>query len=193
VLQRLYDWTMEKAAHRHAVWYMCVFAFAESTFFPFPADILMVPMILANRDQAWRLAFFAGTASAIGGVFGYGIGYFLFEEVGKPILELYGYMQEFGKIQDWYKKYGELIVAVGGLTPIPYKAVTITSGVAQMDFVAFTAVSFVTRLVRFFAVAAALYIFGPPIKRFMDNNLKLATLLFLAVFIGGFVAIYYLA
>lgn len=192
MLQRLYDWTLEKAAHRHAVWWLMIFAFAEATFFPLPADVLLVPMVIAARAQAWRLAFLCGMASAAGGMLGFGIGYFLFEEVGRPILQLYGYMEQFVTLQEWYKEYGELIVAVGALSPIPYKAVTITSGVAQMDFVAFSGVSVVTRLIRFFAVAGALYVFGPPLKRFMDNNLKLATFLFLVVFIGGFAIIYFL-
>ena len=192
MLQRLYDWTMEKAAHRHAVWWLMAFAFAEATFFPLPADILLVPMVIAAREQAWRLSFFCAIASATGGELGYAIGYFLFEEVGKPILEFYNYMDQFESIQEQYNKYGELIVAIGAISPIPYKAVTITSGVAQMDFIAYTVTSYVTRMIRFFAVGGALYLFGPALKKFMDENLRLASTIFMILFIGGFVAIFWL-
>jgi membrane protein YqaA with SNARE-associated domain len=192
MLQRLYDWTMAKAGSRYALWWMCGFAFAEATFFPLPADVLLVPMVLAKRERAWRLALAAALASAIGGCFGYAIGYFLFEEVGRPILQFYGYMSEFAHIQALYRQYGEWIVAIGGLSPIPYKAVTITSGVAQMDFWAFNAVSLVSRVVRFYIVCGALYWFGPPVKRFIENNLHLSALLALALFIGGFLALAYL-
>jgi membrane protein YqaA with SNARE-associated domain len=191
MLQRLYDWAMTKAASPYAVWWMCAFAFAEATFFPLPADVLLIPMVLAVRQSAWRLAFFAALASSIGGCFGWAIGYFLFEEVGRPILELYGYMAEFARLQELYRHYGELIVAIGGLTPIPYKAVTITSGVAQMDFWSFNLASVGSRILRFYLVCGALYWFGPPVKRFIDNNLHLSALIGLALFVGGFVLLAY--
>lgn len=191
MLQRLYDWTLEKAAHRHAIWWLAVFAFAEATFFPIPADVLLVPMVIAARERAWRLAFVCAIASSTGGELGYGIGYFLYEEVGKPIIEFYGYREEFAEVQAQYRRFGEWIVAIGAISPIPYKVVTITSGVAEMDFLAYTVTSYATRLLRFFAVAAALYWFGPYVRRFMDANLELATFLFLVVFFGGFAIVYW--
>lgn len=191
MLKRLYDWSMAKAASPYAVWWMCAFAFAEATFFPLPADVLLIPMVLAVRSAAWKLAFYAAVASALGGCFGWAIGYFLFEQVGRPILEVYGYMSEFARLQDLFRKYGELIVAIGGLSPIPYKAVTITSGVAQMDFLSFNAASVGSRLVRFYLVCGALYWFGPPVRRFIDNNLHLAAVIGLALFIGGFALLGY--
>jgi len=191
VLQRLYDWTLEKAAHRHAVWWLVVFAFAEATFFPLPADVLLVPMVIAARNQAWKLSFFCALASAIGGVFGYGIGYFFFDTIGQSILEFYGYVEQFRKLQLQYNDYGVWIVAIGAISPIPFKLVTITSGVAQMDFWAFTITAIITRMIRFMAVGGLLYLFGPALKAFMDKNLKLASLLFLALFIGGFVIVAY--
>ena len=191
MLQRLYDWSMVKAASPYAVWWMCVFAFAEATFFPLPADVLLIPMVLAVRRAAWRLAALAAVASALGGCFGYGIGYYLFEQVGEPILRFYGYLAEFARLQDLYRQHGELIVAIGGITPIPYKAVTITSGVAQMDFWTFNAVSLISRVIRFFAVCAALYFFGPLVRRFIERNLHLSATMAIALFVGGFVLLAY--
>lgn len=189
MLRPLYDWTMDKAAHRHAVWWLCAFAFAEATFFPIPADVLLIPMIMAVRQNALRLSIVCALASATGGEFGYAIGYYFYEAVGKPIIEFYGYTAQFAELQDEYRKYGEWIVAIGAISPIPYKVVTITSGVAQMDFVAYTATSYGTRMIRFLAVGGLLWYFGPPIKRFIEERMGLAALLFLALFIGGFAVI----
>jgi membrane protein YqaA with SNARE-associated domain len=210
LLQRLYDWTMEKAAHRHAVWWLMIFAFAEATFFPLPADILLIPMVIAVRSDAWRLGFLCAIASATGGEVGYGIGYFLKDLVAVPILQFYDMMAAFEKLQCWYDprsvatcppgsrmegflglSNGSIIVAIGAISPIPYKAVTITSGILHMDFLEYSVTSYVTRMIRFMGVAGGLYFFGPPLKRFMDNNLKLATVVFLAIFVGGFVMIKY--
>lgn len=201
---------MEKAAHRHAVWWLMVFAFAEATFFPLPADVLLVPMVIAVRSAAWRLAFLCALASAIGGSFGYAIGYFLKDLVAVPILDFYNLLPAFEKLQCWYDptsvagcppeakvhgflglSNGAIIVAIGAISPIPYKAVTITSGILHMDFWEFTITSFVTRMIRFMTVAGGLYFFGPALKRFMDKNLKLASLVFLGIFVGGFVMIKY--
>ncbi len=201
---------MEKAAHRHAVWWLMIFAFAEATFFPLPADILLVPMVIAARERAWKLGFLCAIASATGGELGYAIGFFLKDLVAVPILQFYDMMDAFQKLQCWYDpkslatcpagsqvegflglSNGAIIVAIGAISPIPYKAVTITSGILHMDFLEYTVTSYVTRLIRFMGVAGGLYFFGPPLKRFMDNNLKLATLLFIGVFIGGFVLIKY--
>ena len=186
MLQRLYDWSMIKAASPHAVWWMSIFAFAEATFFPLPADVLLVPMVLAVRRSAWRLAMLAALSSAVGGCFGYGIGYFLYNQVGEPILQFYGYLTDFERIQVLYRRYGELIVAIGGITPIPYKAVTIASGVAQMDFWAFSTVSVISRVARFFVVCAALYYLGPLVRDFIEKNLHLSAGIALALFVGGF-------
>lgn len=192
MLEGLYNWTMAKAAHRHAVWWLAVFAFAEATFFPVPADVLLVPMVIAVRERAWKLSFICALASATGGELGYAIGYFLYAEIGEPIIEFYGYLDQFAALQEQYREYGVWIVATGAISPIPYKLVTITSGVAEMDFWAYTATSYVTRMFRFFAVGAALYFFGPWVKRFMDNNLKLAFTIFMIIFIGGFAIVYWL-
>ena len=191
VLQRLYEWVLSKAAHPHALWWLVVFAFAEATFFPIPADILLIPMIIAARQRAWALAAWCTAASVLGGCFGWLIGYGLFETVGRPLIELYSSMEQFAKVQAEYNKYGVFFVLVGAVTPIPFKVVTIASGVAHMDFFAFTGASIVGRGARYFAVAGALYIFGPWIKQFMDRNLKLAMLVFTALLVGGFFLLAY--
>ena len=189
VLERLYGWAMAKAAHPHAFWWLVAFAFAEATFFPLPADILLIPMVLAVRARAWRLAAACTVASVTGGYFGWLIGYFFFEEVGRPLLELYGAMEQMAVAGAEYRKYGELFVAIGALTPVPYKVVTITSGFFQMDPLAFGGVSLIGRGVRFFAVAGAFYLFGPLAEKLVRRNLKLALAVFIAVLVAGFVMV----
>ena len=189
MLQQLYGWAMAKAAHPHAFWWLVAFSFAEATFFPLPADVLLIPMILAVRSRAWKLAAACTAASVIGGYFGWMIGYFAFEEIGRPLLELYGAMDKMAVAQAEYGKYGELFVAIGALTPVPYKVVTISSGFFQMDPLAFGVVSLIGRGVRFFAVAGAFYLLGPMAERLVRRNLKLAFAAFAATFIAGFVLV----
>lgn len=186
VLHRLYAWTLDKAGHRHAIWWLVVLSFAEASFFPVPADVMLAPMVFAVRRRWFMLATACTLASVAGGCFGYGIGYFLFETVGKPLIEIYSSMEQFARIQAEYNKNGVLIVLLGAITPIPYKVVTIASGLAQMDFALFTGASFVGRGLRYYAVAGLFFVFGPWIKQFMDRNLKLAVGVFTAVLVGGF-------
>ena len=180
---------MAKAAHPHAFWLLVAFSFAEATFFPLPADVLLIPMVLAVRARAWRLALACTVASVAGGCFGWTIGYFAFEDLGQPLLELYGGMDWMARAQAEYKKYGELFVAIGALTPVPYKVVTIASGFFQMDPASFALVSLIGRGVRYFAVAGAVYLFGPLIHRFINRNAQLAFAVFTALLLGGFVLV----
>ena len=186
MLQQLYRWTVAKAAHPHAVRWLVVFAFAEATFFPLPADILLIPMVLAVRAQAWRLAAICTAASVAGGCFGWLIGHYAFEEIGRPLLEFYGGMEGMALARAEYERYGELFVAIGAITPVPYKVVTIASGFFQMDPAAFALVSLVGRGLRYFAVAAAFYLFGPAVERLIDRNVRLAAAIFLTLLLGGF-------
>ena len=192
VLQRLYAWTLEKAAHRHAVYWLVVLSFAEASFFPVPADVMLAPMVFAVRRRWLMLATVCTLASVTGGCFGYGIGYFLFEAVGRPLVELYSSMEQFARVQAAYNKHGVLIVLIGALTPVPYKVVTIASGVAQMDFALFSLTSFVGRGARYYAVAGLFFVFGPWIKKFMDENLKLAVTAFTVLLVGGFAVLAFL-
>ena len=189
MFERLYGWAMAKAAHPHAFWWLVAFAFAEATFFPLPADILLIPMVLAVRARAWRLAAACTVASVAGGCFGWLIGTFAFEELGRPLLELYGAMDKMALLRAEYHKYGELFVAIGAVTPVPYKVVTIASGFFQMDPASFALVSLVGRGVRYFFVAGAVFLFGPMIDRFINRNAKLAFAVFTVLLLGGFVLV----
>ncbi len=185
MLRRLYDWTMSLAAHPHALFWLAVLTFAESSFFPIPPEAMLIPMILAQRDQAWRIVAVCTIASVLGGVAGYGIGALAYEGLGKSIIEFYGADAKFSIFQGWYSEWGAWIVAAGGFTPIPYKVVTIASGVADLDLVTFSIASVLSRGARFLIVAALLWHFGDPIRKFVEARLTLlATLFFVMLFLG---------
>ncbi len=192
MLRRLYDWTMGLAGHRHALWVLAAVAFIESSVFPIPPDVLIIPMVLAARDRAWRIAAVATVASVLGGGLGYLIGAALFETLGRPLLEFYGQMDSFDEFRRIYEEWGDWIVAGAGFTPFPYKVVTIASGVAGLDPVTFMAASAASRGARFFLVAALLWQFGPPIRVFIEKYLPYLAWAFFILLIGGFVALRYL-
>lgn len=191
-MRGLYNWTIRLAGHRHATAALFAVSFAESSVFPVPPDAMLVPMILANPRKAWLFAGVCTLASVLGGIVGYGIGYFLYDALGRPILELYGQQDQIESAITWYQKWGTLIVAAKGFTPIPYKVVTITSGFAHLDIWAFILASIVSRIPRFFLVAALLRRYGDPIRAFIEKRLYLVTMLFLLFLVGGFVVIEYL-
>lgn len=192
MLQRTYDWTMRQAAAPHALWTLAVISFIESSIFPIPPDILLVPMILAAREKAWRVAAVCTVASVLGGYAGYGVGYFLFESVGQPLLAVYGYMDKFAEFSALYNEWGAWIVGMAGFTPFPYKVITIASGVTQLDPVVFGIASTISRAARFFLVAALLWKFGPPIRAFIERYLGPLTLAFFVLLFGGFAALKFL-
>ena len=192
VLRRLYDWTMDLAGHRHALLALAVISFAESSVFPIPPDVLLILMILAARERAWLIAGVCTLASVVGGVFGYAIGALLFDTLGQPIVEFYGYLDRYQEFQAGYEEWGAWIVAGAGFTPFPYKVITITSGVMQLDFAVFMIASIASRGARFFLLAALLWYFGPPIRSFIERYLAQLTILFFVLLFGGFVALRYL-
>lgn len=192
MIRSLYDWTMRAASHKHAVPTLFGVSFAESSFFPIPPDIMLIPMVLANRAKAWFYAAVATVASVLGGVFGYLIGYFLFESLGKPMLEFYGYAEKFASFATQYNDYGAWIVFVFGVTPFPYKVITIASGATHLNIFMFMLASVLSRGLRFFIVAALLYWFGPPIRDFIEKRLGLVFTVFVVLLFGGFIAIRYL-
>ena len=192
MLRRLYDWTMSLAAHRHALLALAVVSFAESSVFPIPPDVLLIPMILAARERAWLIATVCTVASVVGGVAGYAIGALLFDTVGQPIVEFYGYLDRFHEFQARYDEWGAWIVAGAGFTPFPYKVITITSGVMNLDFGVFMVASALSRGARFFLVALLLWHFGSPIRSFIERYLPQLTILFFLLLFGGFIALRYL-
>ena len=191
MLRRLYNWTMELAAHRHAMAWIAVIAFLESSVFPIPPDILLIPMVLAAPTRAWRIVTIVTTASVLGGLAGYAIGIFLFEVIGRAILDFYGYFDKFARFQEWYKEWGGWIVFAGGFSPVPYKVITIASGTVQLDIWTFAIVSIISRGVRFLIVAALLWKFGAEIRAFIERWLGPLTLAFVFLLVAGFVVIKY--
>jgi len=192
MLRRLYDWVMKLAAHRNATGVLAAVSFIESSVFPIPPDAFLIPMVLANRAKAWWYALVCTVASVVGGLLGYAIGAFLYDTLGSALLQFYGYQAHFEEFATNYNKDGALYVFGAGLTPFPYKVITIASGATQLALPVFLAASVVARGIRFFAVAALLYYFGPPIKTFIEKYLGLLTVLFFLLVVAGFVAVKYL-
>jgi len=188
-LRQLYAWTMAQATRPHALWILAVISFVESSVFPIPPDVLLIPMVLAAPHRAWLIAGVCTVSSVLGGMAGYAIGALLFEAIGRPVLELYGYMAEFAQFQARYNAWGAWIVFGAGLTPFPYKVVTIASGVTDLNLTTFIAASVLSRGMRFFLVAALLWYFGEPIRLFIERNLGWLTILFFVLLLGGFLVL----
>lgn len=187
--RRIYDYTLNLAARQNALTWLFIIAFIESSFFPIPPDIMIIPMVLATPKDAYKIAGVATLASVLGGWFGYFIGVYGFELIARPLLEFYGYMQQFGEFENYYHEYGAWIVFGAGLTPFPYKIVTIASGVVRLDMVVFTIASIIARGMRFYFIAWLLKRYGDPMKIFIEKNLNLLSVLFMLLLIGGFAAI----
>lgn len=191
MLRRLYDWTMSLAAHRQAPRALAGVSFAESSFFPIPPDILLIPMVIAERHRAWLFATICTVASVLGGLLGWVIGAFLFEQVAQPILQVYGYADKFAEFAARYNEWGAWIVFIAGLTPFPYKVITIASGATGLSLPIFIVASILSRGLRFFAVAGLLYWLGPPIRDFIERRLGLVFTAFVVLLLGGFVVARY--
>ncbi len=187
LMRRAYDWTMANASKPHAWWALFAVSFAESSFFPIPPDVMLVPMALANRRRAFLLAAWCTLASVMGGILGYAIGSLLYDSVGQWLIAAYGYGEKLDEFRALYAEYGAWIILIKGLTPIPFKLVTIASGFAGYDFATFVMLSVITRGARFFLVAGLIYVFGEPIRHFIEKRLEMAMLIALAVVIAGFV------
>ena len=192
MLRNVYDRVMGLAGHRLAVWWLMLVSFVESSVFPIPPDVMLVPMVLAKRAKAWFYAAVATFSSVLGGAAGYAIGFFLFDLVGEPILSFYGKMEKFEQFAQGYNEWGAAIVLFAGVTPFPYKVITIASGVTALSFPVFMLASLVARGLRFYLVAALLYWFGPPIRDFIERRLGLVTLAFFVALFGGFIALRYM-
>jgi membrane protein YqaA with SNARE-associated domain len=180
------------ASHRHALWVLAFVAFIESSVFPIPPDALMIPMIIARPSRAFVIAAVATVASVLGGVAGYAIGYGAFELVGRPVLEFYGKDAYFADFSVRYAEWGAWAVLIAGVTPFPYKVITILSGATALSLPVFILASVVARALRFFIVAALLWKFGAPIRDFIEKRLGLLFVVFVVLLIGGFYAVRFL-
>jgi membrane protein YqaA with SNARE-associated domain len=183
----LYSRVRSLAEGPHAERALAAVAFAESSFFPIPPDVLLAPMALANPRRAWRYALIATVASVVGGMLGYAIGALLYGTIGQWLINLYGYGAKMEALKQTYAQWGWLVILVKGATPIPYKLVTIVSGLLGYNFPLFVALSAVTRGVRFFLVAGVLRLFGEPLRAALERNFAAALAGFAALVVAGFV------
>lgn len=191
MLRKLYDWTMSLAATKNAERMLAAVSFAESSIFPIPPDVLLIPMVLADRRKWLRYALVCTIASVIGAIAGYLIGMFLYEQVAQPILALYGKAESMDNLRLWFEKYGYWAVLFAALTPFPFKVLTIFSGFAALNLPIFIGAAIIGRSVRFFLVSFLLFMFGEPIKAFIEKRLGILFTLFMVLLIGGFVAVRY--
>ena len=192
MIRRLYDWTISLSAHPRALWALAIVAFVESSFFPIPPDILMIPMILAAPTRAWLIALVATVSSVLGGMFGYFIGAALFDTVGQWIFNAYGKEDAVASFNQRFNDWGAWAVLVAGVTPFPYKVITIMSGWTGLSIPVFILSSIVARGLRFFVLAALLWKFGAPIRMFIEKYLGLLFTLFVILLFGGFYALRFL-
>jgi membrane protein YqaA with SNARE-associated domain len=192
MLQRIYDKTIAMAESPNALWALAFVAFIESSVFPIPPDVLMIPMILATPSRAWLIAGVALVSSVLGGLLGYAIGALAFESIGQPILAAMGKAEAMEAFNSRFNDFGFWAVLAAGVTPFPYKVITIMSGWTGMPLMTFMATSVLARGLRFFVVAGLLYFFGPPIRDFIEKRLGLMFTLFVLLLIGGFIVVKYI-
>ena len=186
MFKRLYDWTIALAESPRAPWALAAVAFAESSFFPIPPDVILIPMALAKPKKAWTYAAICTVSSVIGGMAGYGIGALLYDTVGLWLINLYGYAEKMEALRAFYGEWGWLFILVKGLTPIPFKLVTIISGLLGYNFPLFVLLATITRGVRFFAEAGILNHFGDPIRALLEKHFATFMALIVVTIIGGF-------
>lgn len=193
MFKKLYDWTLSLAESRHATLALAGIAFAESSFFPLPPDLILLPMSIAKPQKAWFYAAVCTVASVVGGILGYAIGSMLYDTLGQYIIKLYGYGPRIETLRAFYAQWGWAFILVKGLTPIPFKLVTIVSGLLGYNLPLFVLLAIITRGARFFLLAAAMTHFGDPIRAWMDKNFGWFILALVVTVIFGFWAAAHLA
>lgn len=186
MFKRLYDWTLSLAESRHSTLALAGIAFAESSFFPLPPDLILLPMSLAKPNKAWFYAAVCTAASVVGGMLGYAIGALLYDTIGQKIIALYGYGPRIGVLREFYAHWGWAFILVKGLTPIPFKLVTIVSGLLGYNLPLFILLSLITRGARFFLVAAAMNRYGDLVRVWMDKHFAWFIAILLAIIVFGF-------
>ena len=192
MIRALYDWTLRLADHPRALWARFVVGFIEASVFPIPPDVLMIPMILAAPRRAWLIAGTALAGSVLGGLMGYAIGALAFDTIGQPILAALGKGDAMAEFNARFNGVGFWAVLVAGITPFPFKVITIMSGWTAMPLTTFVVTAIIARALRFFLVAALLWKFGAPIREFIERRLGLVFTAFCIVLIGGFAAVRFL-
>lgn len=192
MVRKLYDWMMRNATGRHAWAGLAAFTFAEASVFPIPTDIMLIPMALADRKRAWLLGAWCTLWSVLGGIAGYAIGAFLYESLGEWLVRIYHMGSGMAQFQAWYDEYGAWIILLKGLSPVPYKLVTITSGFAHYSFLSFVILSIITRGGRFMLIAGLIAWKGEVARNFIEKRLEASLLVFLGVVVLGIVAVVYL-
>jgi len=192
MLLGLYNWTIALGQSRHALWALALIAFIESSVFPIPPDVLLIPMVIALPRKAFLFATVATVSSVLGGIFGYYIGAVLFDSVGQPLLDFYGKAEQFDSFSDSYNQYGAWAVLIAGVTPFPFKVITILSGSTDLNFSVFLFSSILARGLRFFLIAALLWKFGVPIRTFIEKRLGLVFIVAVVLLLGGFLLVKYL-
>lgn len=191
-VQGVYGCCMQLAAGKYALPSLLVVSFVESSFFPIPPDILLIPLVLSRRRNAFKIAFWTTVSSVIGGMFGYYIGYFLYDTIGISILNFFHYAEKFKEFQSLYNKWGAWIVFGAGITPFPYKIITIASGVTHLNLMIFIIASVIARGLRFYLISGLLWKFGEPVKNYIEKNLGWLSVLFFLLLAGGFALIKWL-
>jgi len=189
LLRSLYNWTLTKAEHKYSSWILSIVAFAESSFFPIPPDILLIPMIIAKKSKAWLYAFTCTLSSVLGGMAGYTIGYFFYNSIGLLIINAYHLSNSFSTFESYYNEYGILIVLGAGFTPFPFKFITIASGVFNLNIFLFILTAIVARGLRFYLLAGLLFIFGEKIRILIDRYFNLLAILFFILLAGSMLLI----
>lgn len=190
MFKRLYEWSMRAGNSSRALWMFALVSFSESAMLPLPVDAVSIPIMLAARHRVWMVALIGTLTSVAGGVVGYGIGYFLYETLGRWLIEIYGIQAAYQDFQGQYAEIGWFVVIVGAITPVPYKVISIASGALDLSFMVFLAMSVLGRGLRFYAISAVFWFCGPSMRRLIDRNATLAGWLMLGLLVGGFAALY---
>ena len=192
LLRKTYDWILHWSATKYAVPALFILAFAESSFFPIPPDVLLIAMAVAVPLKAFRFAAVCSIGSVLGGMFGYLLGWQFMDLVGSRIVEFYHFQEQWDKIGGWYEEYNAWAVGVAGFTPLPYKVFTLAAGAFEINFPIFVLASFVSRSARFFIVAGLIYKYGAPIKGFIEKYFNILSIVFVVLLVAGFVLVKYI-
>ena len=191
-MYKLKLWMESFAEKKYAMTALFLLAFAESSFFPIPPDVLLIAIAVSAPKKSYSAAFWCSVGSVYGGIFGYFISYAMFEAIGRPIVEFYHYQEAWASFERLYEEWGQIFLAIAAFSPIPYKVSTIASGFVKMDIIPFVLISTFGRAARFFLVGTLFYFFGPPMKAYIEKYFDKLALAFVALLVSGFVVLKFL-